>query len=98
MKKIKLKKKTSWVDQQLKNKKWKKGFEEECIKLSIAEGIARVRKKAGLTQKELAEKIGSSASAMSRYENSNYDRYEVQTLLKIANACGSQLHIRFCSW
>lgn len=94
---MKSKKETSWVDQKLKDENWKKGFEEEFIKLSIAEEIIRLRKAAGFTQKELAERIGSSASAISRYENTAYDRYEVQTLLKIANACNSWLKISFVS-
>ena len=33
------------------------------------------------------------ASAISRYENANYDRYELRTLRKIVEACGGRLRI-----
>ena len=87
--------KKSWIDRKLKNPEFKKGFEEEYEKLLIAEQIFELRSEAGLTQAALAKKIGSTASAISRYENGDYDRYEIQTLRKIAEACGGRLIIRF---
>jgi transcriptional regulator with XRE-family HTH domain len=46
-----------------------------------------------LTQAQLAKRIGSTASAISRYENADYDRYELRTLQKIVRACGGHLDI-----
>ncbi|MCC7406096.1 MAG: helix-turn-helix domain-containing protein [Bdellovibrionales bacterium] len=86
------KKKTkSWLEAKLRDPKFRKGFEEEVEKLSVAEQIARLRLQAGLTQAQLAKKIGTTASAISRYENAEYDRYELRTLRRIAAACGGQL-------
>lgn len=85
------KKSKSWLEGKLQNPKFRKGFEEEVEKLSIAEQIARLRVQAGLTQAQLAKKIGTTASAISRYENAEYDRYELRTLRRIAEACGGQL-------
>lgn len=85
----------SWLDKKLQNPKFKKGFEEELEKLSIAEQITRLRHQSGLTQAQLAKKIGTTASAISRYENADYDRYELRTLKKIVDACGGQLKLVF---
>jgi transcriptional regulator with XRE-family HTH domain len=46
-----------------------------------------------MTQTAVAKKVGATASAISRYENSEYDRYELQTLRKIVEACGGKLDI-----
>ena len=87
------KKNKSWLEGKMQDPKFRKGFEEEVEKLSIAEQIARLRIQAGLTQAQLAKKIGTTASAISRYENSEYDRYELRTLKRIAAACGGHLKL-----
>lgn len=85
----------SWVQKKLDNPKFKKAFEEEYERLSIGEQLARLRLQAGLTQAEVAKKAHTTASAVSRYENAEYDRYELKTLQKIATACGGRLKIIF---
>lgn len=52
-----------------------------------------MRLNAGLTQAQVAKKIGTTASAISRYENAKYDRYELRTLKRIVEACGGKLRI-----
>jgi transcriptional regulator with XRE-family HTH domain len=83
----------SWLDKKLKDPKFKKGFEEELERLTIAEQLVRLRSQSGLTQAELAKKIGTTASAISRYENAEYDRYELKTLRRIAHACGGNVKL-----
>ncbi len=82
-----------WVDKKLADSQFRKGFEEEAQKLAIGEQLSRLRQEAGLTQAQLAKCIGSTASAISRYENADYDRYELRTLQKIVRACGGHLDI-----
>ncbi|MBN8541171.1 MAG: helix-turn-helix domain-containing protein [Deltaproteobacteria bacterium] len=83
----------SWLDEKLKDPKFKKGFENEFEKLSIGEQLVRLRLKADMTQAQVAKRIGTTASAISRYENAEYDRYEIQTLRKIVEACGGHLKL-----
>jgi DNA-binding XRE family transcriptional regulator len=92
MKKTKSKGK-SWLDKKLGDKKFKKGFMEGYVKVSIGEQLAALRQKANMTQAAVAKKVGTTASAISRYENAEYDRYELQTLRKIVEACGGKLDI-----
>ena len=66
---------------------------EESHKLSIAEQLIKLRLDADLTQAELARKIGTTASAISRYENVGYEKYELNTIRKIVDACGGELQI-----
>lgn len=88
-----MKKNKSWVSKKLQNSKFRKKFTEESQKLSIAEQLAKLRLDSGLTQAELAKRVRTTASAISRYENVEYDRYEINTIRKIVEACGGELQI-----
>ena len=83
----------SWIEKKLENPKFKKKFMNETYKHSIAEQLIKARLEAGLTQAKLAKKIGTTASAISRYENVHYEKYEVNTIRKIVEACGRELQI-----
>lgn len=83
----------SWLDQKLKDPVFKREFKKVSAKLSIAEQLILLRLDAGLTQAEVARRSGTTASAISRYENLQYDRYEIQTLKRIAKACGGRLRV-----
>jgi DNA-binding XRE family transcriptional regulator len=85
----------SWIEKKLAKKSFRKSFEKEIEKLSIGEQLTELRLKAGLTQAEVARRIGTTASAISRYENAAYDRYEYNTLKKIASACGGEVELVF---
>lgn len=57
--------------------------------------IRRLREDAGLTQMELASRIGTQPSAISRIEDAEYDGHSVETLRKIAHAMHMRLRIEF---
>jgi len=82
-----------WLAKKLANSGFRKGFEAESQKLAIGEQLTRLRRGAGLTQAQVAQRAGTTASAISRYENAAYDRYELQTLQRIVRACGGRLDI-----
>lgn len=82
-----------WLDRKLADAKFRKGFEEEVQKLAIGEQLSRLRQEAGLTQAQVAQRAKTTASAISRYENAEYDRYELRTLQRIVLACGGRLAI-----
>ena len=60
----------------------------------IKEEIIRLRIEKGLSQKELADLIGSKQSAISRLESGDYNP-SVQFLIKIAHALDKECHIVF---
>jgi DNA-binding XRE family transcriptional regulator len=91
--KVKARTGRGWLGKKLADPKFRKGFEEEAQKLAIGEQLSRLRQEAGLTQAQVAKRIGTTASAISRYENAEYDRYELRTLQKMVDACGGRLEI-----
>ena len=67
--------------------------EEEMHRLKIAEKIRQARKHTGLSQRELAKRIKTTQSVVSRLESNNYERLSLQTLLKISAVLNCDLII-----
>jgi len=84
-----------YADKLFENKVFKEQFEVEYKNLVISEKIAELRHKARLTQEELAQRVHTTKSAISRYESNDYQGYSVSLLQKIASACGADLRISF---
>ncbi|MGA6827336.1 helix-turn-helix domain-containing protein [Nitrospira sp. NS4] len=82
-----------WLESKLASPRFRKGFDEEVQKLAIGEQLSRLRQEAGLTQAQVAQRAKTMASAISRYENAEYDRYQLRTLQRIVLACGGRLDI-----
>ncbi len=81
------------LSEKLKDKDFKKYYEEESKRLRLGLKIARLRQKCGLTQKQLAKKIRTSLAAISRIEQGDYFGYSLRTLSRIALATDSKLEI-----
>ena len=73
---------------------FKKAWEELDSEFSILEGIIKARKKAGLTQEELARKIGTKQPALSRLEQGGFETAKIETLRKIADALNLKLIVK----
>jgi DNA-binding XRE family transcriptional regulator len=70
-------------------------YEEEVINAEIARKIYELRTKAGLTQQQLASRVGTSKSAISRLEDADYDGHSLSMMKRIAEALGKRVEIRF---
>ncbi len=55
--------------------------EEESFNADIAQQVYDLRTEVGLTQKELAERVGTQQSVISRIEDADYDGHSL-TMLK----------------
>lgn len=70
-------------------------FEEELANTEVARRIYDLRTEAGLTQRELAERMDTKASVISRLEDADYDGHSLAMLKRVAAALGKRLEIRF---
>jgi ribosome-binding protein aMBF1 (putative translation factor) len=61
----------------------------------VARKIYELRKKAGLTQAQLAKMIGTTASVISRLEDADYEGHSLAMLRRIAAALHKRVEIRF---
>jgi DNA-binding XRE family transcriptional regulator len=75
--------------------KREEAYEEEVVNAEIARKIYQLRTKAGLTQQELAERVGTSKSAICRLEDADYEGHSLSMLRRIAAALDKRVEIRF---
>lgn len=76
----------------LKDPEFKKGYDALEPEFAIVSAIIGKRIKEGLTQSQLAKKIGTKQSAISRLESGNYNP-SITFLSKIAKALNLDLVI-----
>ena len=69
--------------------------EQEQANLDIARKIYELRTKAKLSQAELARKVGTTQSVISRLEDADYDGHSLAMLRRIASALEKRVEIRF---
>jgi len=70
-------------------------IEEHELDLDISQKVYDARTRAGLTQTQLARRIGTTQSVVSRLEDAEYRGHSVQILRRIARALNLRLEIRF---
>jgi len=83
----------SYVKRQLKTPAVRKAFDEETKVLSIGLQLANLRKRKGLTQAEVAKRIGTSTPQLSRTER-RPENVNMRTLMRYAEAVGMHLDIK----
>ncbi len=62
---------------------------------NTARKIHQLRTRAGLTQLQLARRVGTTASVISRLEDADYEGYSLKTLYRIATALDCVVELRF---
>lgn len=85
-----------YLKKEIKRAGFKKGFEQEKQKLNLGYHIFLARERMGMSQAELAKRIGTKQSNISRLEQGNYN-FTVEMLEKIARALDFRLKIQFIS-
>ncbi len=83
------------LKEELKDPEIKKEYESLREEFELANRIIELRKKAGLTQEELAKKIHTSQPSIARLESGSYRNVSLSFLRKVGNALGVEPHISF---
>ena len=63
-------------------------YEEEAARSALWLQLVEARQVAGLTQKQMAERLGVSQAQVSRIEKRGYDAYTLNTLRRYVDALG----------
>ncbi len=69
-------------------------FEEGLVNIEAAQLLYDMRSEAGLSQRELARRVGTSASAINRLESADYDGHTIAMVRRIATALNRRLELR----
>ena len=70
-------------------------FEQALADYDVARKIYDLRTKGGLSQRELARRIGTTASVICQLEDADYQGHSLLMLRRIAGALDKRVEIRF---
>jgi len=76
-------------------REYRSAFVEEKVRTSLAVQIKAIREQRGWTQPDLARELRKSQSWVSRLEDPNQTSPTIPSLLRVAEAFGVDLEIRF---
>ena len=88
---MKTKKRMTYLEKRLEDPKFREGFERELVYASISEKLAKRRYQAKMTQDQVAKKMHTTKSVISRLESGTYRGFSVTTLSKYAKAVGAEI-------
>ncbi len=66
---------------------------ESSLNAELAQLIYTARTQAGLTQQQLADRIGTKQSVIARLEDADYEGHSLSMLYKIAQALNQRLEV-----
>jgi DNA-binding XRE family transcriptional regulator len=70
-------------------------FEDGLSATDVASQIYKLRSRSGLSQRQLAAKVGTTASVICRLEDADYEGHSLSMLRRIATALGREVKIIF---
>jgi len=77
-----------WRERVLSTPEGQQAYEEESAKLDLWLQLVEARQEAGLTQAELAERLGVSQAQVARLERRGYESYTLNSLRRYVAALG----------
>jgi transcriptional regulator with XRE-family HTH domain len=82
-----------YLEEQLQDadfaKRFKKAGEAWCVALQLA----ALRKESGLSQKELAKRVGTSQQQISRLESPSYEGHSLSMVRRVVEALGGSVQL-----
>ena len=82
-----------YLEDQLKNPAFKERFRKAGEAWDVAIQLAALRKASGMSQKELAKKVGTSQQQISRLESPSYEGHSLSMLRRVAEILGAKIHL-----
>jgi DNA-binding XRE family transcriptional regulator len=77
-----------YLAKQMADPEFRATYEEEAAKKDLWLQLVEARRTAGLTQQEMAERLGVSQAQVARIEKRGYDTYTLNTLRRYISALG----------
>jgi transcriptional regulator with XRE-family HTH domain len=82
-----------YLEEQLKDKAFSERFRKAGRAWDVAIQLAALREKAGLSQKELAKRLGTSQQQISRLESTSYEGHSLSMLRRVAETLGATVKV-----
>lgn len=85
----------AFLEEQLRDPDFVERFERAGEAWEVALQIAALREQAGLSQKDLARKVGTTQQQISRLESPSYEGHSLSMLRRVAQALGASVQVQF---
>jgi len=82
-----------YLEEQFKDPDFAERFNSAGEAWDVAIQLTALRKKAGMSQKELAKKVGTSQQQISRLESPSYEGHSLSMLRRVADVLGARVHV-----
>jgi len=82
------------IRERMKEPAFKKEWHDLDAEFELLESIIKAREAAGLTQEELARRMGTKQPALSRLERGGFQKANIETLRRIAEALNGRLVVK----
>ena len=69
--------------------------DDDRFRIKVSQAVFAARTKAGLTQQQLAKRVGTAQSVIARLEDTDYEGHSISMLRRIGDALGRELHVEF---
>ena len=83
-----------YLEDQLKDPDFAARFKKGGQAWEVAMQLAALRKESGLSQKELAIRLGTSQQQISRLESPSYEGHSLSMMRRVADALGATVQVR----
>jgi len=84
----------TYLEDQLKDPDFAARFKEAGEAWDVALQLAALRKESGLSQKELANLVGTSQQQISRLESPSYEGHSLSMLRRVSEVLGATIHVQ----
>ena len=82
-----------YLEEQLKDQEFAQRFKKAGEAWDVALKLASLRKASGLSQKELARRVGTSQQQISRLESPSYEGHSLSMLRRVADVLGANIQV-----
>jgi DNA-binding XRE family transcriptional regulator len=83
-----------YLDNQLKDPAFAARFKQAGEAWDVAMQLAALRKETGLSQKDLAERVGTSQQQISRLESPSYEGHSLSMIRRVAEVLGASVRVQ----
>ena len=83
-----------YLEKQLEDPAFSERFRKAGEAWDVALQLAALRKEAGLSQKELARRVGTSQQQISRLESPSYEGHSLSMIRRVAAVLGARVHVQ----
>jgi transcriptional regulator with XRE-family HTH domain len=83
-----------YLDDQLRDPPFAARFKDAGEAWDVAMQIAALRKESGLSQRELARRVGTSQQQISRLESPGYEGHSLSMLRRVAQVMGASVRVQ----